>query len=115
MPPQPGARQDHAFTVAAPARDCQRERFAWIGSFSAGGLEDDFARQFSAARHAVAPRLLWISCGKEDFLFPANQRVVEWLRSTNLTPIWIERPGAHTFLVWRRCLAEFAPLPFRSR
>jgi enterochelin esterase-like enzyme len=89
------------------------QQFAWIGSFSAGGLDDDFAQQFSAAKREVGPRLLWISCGKEDRLFDANQRLVEWLKSAGLAPVWVERPGAHTFLVWRRCLAELAPLLFR--
>jgi enterochelin esterase-like enzyme len=88
--------------------------FAWIGSFSAGGMDEDFSRQFRGGKRDVEPRLLWISCGKEDGLFAGNERLVEWLRRLRFRPTWIERPGAHTFLVWRRCLAEFAALLFQD-
>ena len=92
------------------------DRFAWIGAFSAGGLDNDFARQLPSPSpdEAAKLRLLWIACGKEDGLFDTNQRLVEWLRSKGLKPMWVEQSGAHTFLVWRRCLAQLAPLLFRD-
>src|SRR5512138_3762297 len=86
--------------------------FAWIGASSAGGTDDDFARQFGAEKRTLRPRLLWISCGKDDRLFGVHRRLVEWLPTVRIQPTWAERPGAHTFLVWRRCLAELAPLLF---
>ena len=92
------------------------DRFAWIGAFSAGGLGSDFATQLPSPRpdDAARLRLLWIACGREDGLFASNQQLVEWLRSKGLKPTWVEQSGAHTFLVWRRCLAALAPLLFRA-
>jgi len=34
-------------------------------------------------------------------------------KKVGLTPEFIETPGAHTFFVWRRYLADFAPQLFR--
>jgi len=91
------------------------DRFAWIGSFSSGGLNTNFAAQFPAldAKAGKQLRLLWISCGKEDGLLESNQKVVEWLNLKGVRPLWTETPGEHSFRVWRRNLASFTPLLFR--
>ena len=43
------------------------DRFAWIGAFSSGGLNTNFAAQFPTldAKASKQLRLLWIACGKE--------------------------------------------------
>jgi enterochelin esterase family protein len=56
--------------------------------------------------------LLWIGCGTEDFLIDANRKFRAWLTSKGVTHTTVETPGAHTWMVWRRYLAEFAPLLF---
>jgi enterochelin esterase family protein len=90
------------------------ERFAWIGAFSPGGLETNYPAQFPAlgAGGAGLLRLLWIGCGREDKLFPDNLRLRDWLKSRAVPCAWVESPGAHSYRVWRRNLAEFAPLLF---
>ena len=89
--------------------------FAWIGAFSSGGLGDDLNAAFPQldARANGQLRLLWIACGKEDRLIEGNKKLLEWLQSKDIRYTWVETPGAHTWMLWRRYLAEFAPLLFQ--
>ncbi|MCS6952449.1 MAG: alpha/beta hydrolase-fold protein [Bryobacterales bacterium] len=91
------------------------ERFAWIGAFSTGGLGEDFAATFPNldAKANAQLRLLWIGCGTEDFLLELNRKFRQWLTAKGVKHTAVETPGAHTWMVWRRYLAEFAPLLFR--
>ena len=93
------------------------ERFAWIGSFSAGGVGDDFAVSFPRIDAKVNDqvRLLWIACGTEDRLIDSNRKFKEWLKTKSVNFTSIETSGAHTWLVWRRNLAEFASLIFATK
>jgi enterochelin esterase-like enzyme len=92
------------------------DRFAWIGAFSSGGLGNDFNATFPSldAGANTSLRLLWIACGTEDALIAANRQVREWLTSKGVRHTDIETPGAHTWMVWRRNLAAFAPLLFQD-
>ncbi len=91
------------------------DRFAWIGAFSSGGLPEDLNAAFpgldSKANSKI--RLLWIACGTEDRLIAANRKFREWLRSKDVRHTALETPGAHTWMLWRRYLARFAPLLFQ--
>jgi enterochelin esterase family protein len=91
------------------------DKFAWIGAFSAGGIPEDFAQDFPGldADANQRLRLLWIACGTEDGLIKVNRNLRGWLKSRGVQVKEIETPGAHTWMVWRRNLAEFAPLLFR--
>jgi enterochelin esterase-like enzyme len=93
------------------------DRFAWVGAFSSGGLNTNYVAQFPALDSNANDklRLLWIGCGKDDRLLGSNQQFCEWLRSKNIHYTWVESPGAHSFLVWRRYLCEFAPLLFQDK
>jgi enterochelin esterase-like enzyme len=90
------------------------DRFAWVGAFSAG-LGDDFAGSYPGldARTAAPLRLLWIACGSDDRLVGVNRKLHTWLDEKQIRHTWTETAGAHTWLVWRRNLADFAPLLFR--
>jgi len=93
------------------------DRFAWIGAFSSGGLKKiDCDQKFPNANKKVNSRLrlLWMSCGKEDELFDSNQRFEQWLKLKGIVHTWLEQPGRHNFLMWRRSLIEFAPLLFHE-
>jgi enterochelin esterase-like enzyme len=91
------------------------DQFAWIGAFSSGGIPDDFEKDFPGldAKANQQIRLLWIACGTEDHLITVNRKLREWLKSKSVQHVDIETPGMHTWMVWRRNLAEFAPLLFR--
>ena len=92
-------------------------RFAWIGAFSSGGMGEDYATTFPNldAKSGGQLRLLWIACGKDDRLIDSNRKFLEFLKSKEVRFTWTETPGAHTWLVWRRYLSEFAPLLFQDR
>ena len=91
------------------------DQFAWIGAFSSGGLPQDFEKDFpgldAAANQKI--RLLWIACGTEDSLIKENRKLREWLSSKGVKHTDVETSGEHSWMVWRRNLAEFAPLLFR--
>ena len=91
--------------------------FAWVGAFSSGGLSDDFNATFPAlnAKANARLRLLWIACGTEDRLIDINRKFRDWLKSREVRHVGVETPGAHTWMVWRRYLADFAPMLFQDR
>jgi enterochelin esterase-like enzyme len=90
-------------------------QFAWIGAFSSGGLPEGFDADFPAldAKANQQVRLLWIACGTEDRLIDLNRKLRTWLTSKHIQHADIETPGAHTWMVWRRNLANFTALLFR--
>jgi enterochelin esterase-like enzyme len=90
-------------------------QFAWVGAFSSGGIPEDFDKDFPTldAKANQQLRLLWVACGTEDRLIDLNRKFRAWLASKNIQHVDIETPGAHTWMVWRRNLAEFTGLLFR--
>jgi enterochelin esterase family protein len=91
------------------------DQFAWVGAFSSGGIPDDFDKDFPTldAKANQQLRLLWVACGTEDRLIELNRKFRAWLASKNIQHVDIETPGAHTWMLWRRNLADFAALLFR--
>jgi enterochelin esterase-like enzyme len=91
------------------------DKFAWIGAFSSGGIPDEFAKDFPHldAKANQQIRLLWIACGTEDHLITVNRSLRAWLKTKGINVTEIETPGMHTWMVWRRNLADFVPLLFR--
>jgi enterochelin esterase-like enzyme len=106
-----GGEQSLVFGLNAPMP------FAWIGAFSSGGLNTDFDKRFPQVSDKVNSQLhlLWIACGKEDALFESNQQFEQWLKAKGVVHRWVAEPGRHSFLAWRRFLAEFAPLLFQGK
>jgi enterochelin esterase family protein len=105
-----GGEQALRFGLGAP------ERFAWVGAFSSGGLDTDFDERFPTVNKKINGQihLLWVGCGKDDGLFPSNQKFEQWLTSKGIVHTWVETPGRHSFVLWRRYLAEFAPQLFQT-
>lgn len=92
------------------------DRFAWIGSFSAGGLGDDFGSEFpglSGARANKSLKMLYVACGTSDGLIAFNRHLVEWLNSKKIDNSAIETPGRHAWMVWRRNLMAVAERLFK--
>jgi enterochelin esterase family protein len=93
------------------------DRFAWIGAFSSGALNTNYVVQFPAldAKANDQLKLLWISCGQQDDRIKLNKQFCNWLESKGVHFTWAEIPGQHSFRVWRRFLAEFAPQLFQDK
>jgi enterochelin esterase family protein len=91
------------------------DTFSWIGSFSSGGVRENFDQEFPGLSAASNAQLhtLWVACGVDDPLSGINREINNWLGSKGITHTSIETPGKHTWMVWRRNLASFAPLLFR--
>lgn len=94
------------------------DRFAWVGAFSSGTVpkaDGSFGVDFPGLDAKGNPplRLVWLGCGKDDFVLRQSRQLDELLRSKGVPHIYKETEGNHTFLVWRRYLTEFAPLLFR--
>jgi enterochelin esterase-like enzyme len=93
------------------------DRFAWIGAFSSGGLDPNFAARYPAVNESLNSRLrlLWLGCGQQDGLIAVNHKLTNWLKSKGIKLAWTETPGSHSFMVWRRYLADFLPLLFQDK
>jgi enterochelin esterase-like enzyme len=91
------------------------DRFGWIGSFSFGGITEEFDKEFPGvdAKSTQQLHLLWIAGGTDDHLIDINRKFRAWLASKNIKHVDIETPGYHTWMVWRRNLTEFTALLFR--
>jgi enterochelin esterase-like enzyme len=91
------------------------DKFSWIGAFSSGGFTPEFDKEFPAldAKSNQQLHLLWIACGTDDHLIENNRNLRAWLASKSIKHVDVETPGAHTWMVWRRNLTDFAALLFR--
>ena len=88
--------------------------FSWVGSFSAGGLPQEYAADFPKLDDSANQQLhlLWIACGTDDRLITPNREFISWLKGKGIRVTPIETPGMHAWMVWRRNLIAFAPLLF---
>jgi enterochelin esterase-like enzyme len=59
-------------------------------------------------------RLLWVGCGKQDFLYQANRQFVDLLKNKGVNVLHHETEGSHVWSVWRRYLNETAPMLFKD-
>lgn len=107
------------------------ELFKWIGAFSsafmmygisemgkgstAPSLDSIYNKTFPKLDSTINKelKLLFISCGKSDFLSGNNHDFMKWLSARKIKFQSEEPAGAHSWTVWRRNLIEFAPMLFR--
>ncbi|MCP5515778.1 MAG: esterase [Verrucomicrobiales bacterium] len=91
------------------------DRFAWVGGFSssAPSVEQIATALQPPARTRERLRLLWIACGRDDFLLDRNQAFVAALKEGGIPHEWHLTGGNHSWPVWRGYLAEFLPRLFR--
>ena len=90
------------------------DRFSWVGAFSAGPPSAEATQKFVADPAAANAklRLLWIAVGKDDFLRQRNEEYIATLKEKGVKHQWQLTDGDHSWPVWRRYFAEFAPLLF---
>ena len=89
--------------------------FAWVGGFSSSAPSRETVA--GAVDHADATnaklKLLWIACGKDDFLLKRNEDFIALLKEKNIHHEWHLTDGSHSWPVWRGYLADFAPKLFQ--
>jgi len=92
------------------------DRFAWVGAFSAAPPSQEVAQAVLAdpAASNAKLKLLWIGCGEDDSLKSRNEEFVAALNDKTIRHEWHLTTGDHSWPVWRRYLAEFAPKLFQE-
>ena len=93
------------------------DKFGYICAFSAS-VGDELDTTFASLKADPAAsnrqvKLLWVGCGKDDFLLGPNERLVAWLNQHQLEHQWRLTEGDHSWPIWRRYLAEIMPKLFR--
>jgi len=93
------------------------ELFGWVGAFSSAVPRSQKLDKLLAKPETINEKLelLWIGCGENDFLFQANQKLIERLKADNIKHLAHITGGAHEWRLWRRYLNEFVPLLFKTR
>jgi enterochelin esterase family protein len=86
--------------------------FGYVGGFSAAIGSANLQPTLSGITGPRKLRLLWIGCGKDDTLFGASENFSKLLDAAHIQHTFRQSEGAHTWMVWRRYLNEFAPLLF---
>ncbi|MDF2376306.1 MAG: alpha/beta hydrolase-fold protein [Verrucomicrobiales bacterium] len=90
------------------------ESFATIGSFS-GAIPDSGVMEKALASPEETNAkldLLWIACGKKDFLLEENENLIGSLTESGILHEWHLTEGGHQWSVWRDYLTDFAPRLF---
>jgi enterochelin esterase family protein len=92
--------------------------FSAIGAFSSA-VQPDFETKFAGALNDEKAtnaklRLLWIACGRQDFIWERSKKLDELLTARGIRHTFLATEGAHTYTVWRQYLGEFAPLLFQG-
>ncbi len=91
------------------------DTFGWIGAFSAAPRDvADDERLADLLAHPDKPRLVWVGCGTEDFLYARNQKFLAWLTENSVTHTAHITDGGHSWPIWRAYIEEFLPLIFRD-
>ena len=92
--------------------------FSWVGLFSHGytpeqgmGLLASLADEVEETNEKLS--LLWIACGRQDFLRPRAEYIHDWLSQNGIEHSWYDTDGGHEFDVWRDHIARFMMLLFR--
>jgi enterochelin esterase family protein len=92
------------------------ELFGWVGAFSSavprGRKLDNLLAKSEVINNKL--HLLWVGCGRKDFLFKSNQNLIERLKADNIKHVAHITDGAHEWRLWRRYLNELVPLLFKA-
>ena len=106
------------------------EAFAYIGVYSSGifgitggpgggnrqgpSWEEQHQAVLDGERLKKGLKHLWFATGKDDFLVETSRASVAMLKQHGLDAIYKETEGAHTWIVWRQYLHEFAQKLFKA-
>ncbi len=105
------------------------DQFAYLGVFSSGvfgitggraggaqqgpSFEEQNKSVLDDAKLKDGLKLFWFATGKNDFLIETTRATVAMFKQHGFEPVFQETEGAHTWIVWRQYLSEFAPQLFQ--
>jgi enterochelin esterase family protein len=91
------------------------DTFAWVGGFSSSVPRGDAVSSALDGPEQTNERLklLWIGCGKEDFLLTRNEEFIDQLKEKGIEHEWHLTEGNHSWPIWRTYLSEFVPKIFQ--
>jgi enterochelin esterase family protein len=94
------------------------DRFSSVASFS-GAVPGDFETRFAdLLRDPQATngklKTLWFGCGQQDSLFGRSKNLSELLTRNQIKHTFRATDGVHNYTIWRKYLAEYAPLLFKE-
>ena len=92
------------------------ELFAWVAGFSSASPHEALDETLEPLKPmwSQSPlRMLWVGCGKEDFLLERNQVFIQWLEQHGMAHEWVLTEGGHEWGVWRRYLTSLLPKLFQ--
>jgi enterochelin esterase family protein len=92
------------------------DTFAWVAAMSAATPKpDSYATLLSDADTLNTQlNLLWIGCGKDDFLFERNSAFIEALEHHGIDHEWRLTEGSHNWPIWRDYLSQLLPKLFKK-
>jgi len=115
----------HTLAIGIP----NLEKFGYLGVFSSGvfgiagggpgggspGPRFEEQHQAALANAQLKPglKLFWFATGKDDFLVETSRATVAMFKKHSFDVVYRETEGAHTWIVWREYLHEFAPQLFQ--
>lgn len=88
------------------------EMFGAVGGFSSY-VADAKTNNFKVFEAKNRPALVWTACGKDDFLINNAKELAENLTAHGVKHEFLITEGNHSWPVWRKYLAQFAPLLFQ--
>ncbi len=85
------------------------DTFAWIGAFSSAPTAKPAAELIADSEQVRRDlRLLWLSCGDEDFLLDISRSFHQALTTMQIPHDWRITAGGHDWDVWKTDLHAFA-------
>lgn len=93
--------------------------FDYVGAFSSATPtvgSDEVIKSVLASSEQTNRnlKLLWIACGRDDFLLERNNSFHTALTDAAIDHTYLLTEGGHSWPVWRGYLREFAPLLFKA-
>jgi enterochelin esterase-like enzyme len=104
------------------------DRFGYLGVFSSGvfgitgggaggqqgpSFEERHREKLTSEELKSGLQLFWFATGKDDFLVETSRATVEMFKRNKFDVVYRETEGAHTWIVWREYLHEFAQKLFQ--
>jgi enterochelin esterase-like enzyme len=90
------------------------DKFAWVGGFSSAPntkMPQELVPNPEEAKKKL--KLLWISCGDNDWLISNSKRTHDYLFKNDVPHIYYIEPGVHDFKVWKNGLYMFSQFLFK--